>query len=44
MGEKLFLLVLAIGAGAFIYFKMFKKGGCGCGNGGCCDTKKDEEK
>lgn len=44
MGEKIFLLVLALGAGAFIYFKMFKKGGCGCGSGGCCEPKsKDKE-
>lgn len=39
--EAAVLIVLALGAGYFIYFKEFKQSGCGCGKKSCSSKKKD---
>lgn len=38
--DKLFLLALALGAGAYLYFKVFKKGACSCGENSCTSKAK----
>jgi hypothetical protein len=35
MFENIFLAVIGLVAGYFVYKKLFKSGGCNCTNGGC---------
>jgi hypothetical protein len=39
--ENIFLALVVLGAGYFLYKKLFASGGCNCGNGsgGCKTTK-----
>ncbi|MCK9256839.1 MAG: FeoB-associated Cys-rich membrane protein [Sulfurospirillaceae bacterium] len=38
--ESLFLIIIALLAVGFIYYKTFKNKGCNCGNNSCPVTKK----
>ncbi|MGM0623814.1 MAG: FeoB-associated Cys-rich membrane protein [Campylobacterota bacterium] len=35
MAENIFLLIILLGAGYYLYKKLFKSGGCNCSGGGC---------
>ncbi|MBN2769005.1 MAG: FeoB-associated Cys-rich membrane protein [Campylobacterales bacterium] len=39
MYEKIFLVVITIVAIYYIYKRLFKSGGCNCGDGGCKNKK-----
>lgn len=39
MAEKIFLVVIALGAGYYLYRSIFKSKGCGCGKEGCGGKK-----
>ncbi|PSM51472.1 hypothetical protein CBLAS_1355 [Campylobacter blaseri] len=41
--EIIFLIVVALGAGFYIYKKLFKSGGCGCGNKNCHATEQKKK-
>ncbi|QCD52035.1 FeoB-associated Cys-rich membrane protein [Campylobacter sp. RM16192] len=41
--EIVFLIVIAIGAGYFVYVKEFKQRDCGCGEGKSCHKKRKIE-
>jgi len=40
--ETALLVLIAIGAGVYIYYALFKSKGCNCGNKGC-DSKKSRK-
>jgi len=39
MAEKIFIVLIALGASYFIYRKLFKSKGCSSGCGGSCEKK-----
>jgi hypothetical protein len=41
--ETAILIVIALAAGAYIYYSLFKKGSCNCGSKGCCSNQKNEK-
>lgn len=42
--ENLILVLILAGAVYFLYYKLIKKKGCGCGSeGGCCGSKEENK-
>ncbi|MBN2964409.1 FeoB-associated Cys-rich membrane protein [Sulfurospirillum sp. T05] len=41
--ETVILVLIALGAGAYIYYSLFKKKGCNCSGGGSCASKKPKQ-
>jgi len=39
--ENLFLVIIALAASYYLYVKIYKNKGCNCGDGSCCDDKKE---